>query len=301
MGIKAVLFVLGSILFNFTEAYTCQYLDDAPVIEASIPSLQHTLKFLNVDATVYRHTLSEGSLPRLRILQYSSTPIIDVSSSGNEVIISTEGSLCKSGGYLSRATSSSLFITSILLASASNHFRNVGWFAMMSMGILAFKTDTVDAADADECTPTMQVVLEAPPYYLGSVDECLAEVENAGHCPDPFPTFEACSDPSPSCKLAVVGAGTSGLYTAMRLVEEEKFSAEDICIFEATERVGGRIYSLRGFGPDNDITVDAGGYRTWREFTVSHIDLLNSCLSYLRQFVLIFLFVSKANHSCSDY
>lgn len=270
MGVKTVLFALGVLLCKVSEAYTCQYLDNAPVIEASIPSLQHTLKFLNIDATVYRHTLAEGSLPRLRILQYSSTPVIDVISSGSEVVISMEGDSCKSGGYLSKAPSSSIFVTGLLLASASTHFRNLGVTAMMSLGLLAFKMDTVEAAETDKCTPSMSVVLEAPPYYLGSVDECLAEVSNAGHCPEPFPTFKTCSDPSPSCKLAVVGAGTGGLYTAMRLVEENKFDAEDVCIFEATERVGGRIYSLRGFGPENDITVDAGGYRTWPEFTVSN-------------------------------
>jgi hypothetical protein len=118
------------------------------------------------------------------------------------------------------------------------------------------------------CTPFVEMVLEAPPYYLGSVDACLAEVENPNHCPLPFPDFAESSDPHPECKLAVIGAGTGGLYTAMRLVEANKISGTDICIFEATDRVGGRLYSLRGFGPENDISVDAGGYRTWPQFTV---------------------------------
>eukprot|EP00980_Cylindrotheca_fusiformis_P029065 scaffold22713_cov139-Cylindrotheca_fusiformis.AAC.2 len=265
MSIKTALFLFGSLLFQISEAYSCEYINDAPIIEAPVPSLQHKLKFLNVDATVYRHTLSEGELPRLRFLQYSSTPIID--STGNEVVISADGHTCnqKSEGFLSKATSSSFLVTGLLAATASNQFRSLGMVAMMSMGLLAFKTDPVEAVD--DCTPSMQVVLEAPPYYLGSVDECLDEVENKNHCPEPFPEFEACSDPTPSCKLAVVGAGTGGLYTAMRLVDEGKYSGEDICIFEATERVGGRLYSLRGFGPENDISVDAGGYRTWPEYT----------------------------------
>ena len=122
----------------------------------------------------------------------------------------------------------------------------------------------VAAADSTtDCTNAVELSIEAPPYYMGSVDECLAEVENVDHCPDPFPTFATCSDPAPSCKLAVVGAGAGGLYSAMRLIEEGKFAANDVCVFEATERVGGRIYSLRGFGPENDLTVDAGAYRTW--------------------------------------
>jgi len=117
------------------------------------------------------------------------------------------------------------------------------------------------------CTPAMEIVIEAPPYYLGSVTECLAEVENPDHCPTEFPTFPTCTDHNPSCQLAVVGAGTGGLYTALRLVDENKVDGKDVCIFEATERVGGRLYSLRGFGPSNKITVDAGGYRTWPEYT----------------------------------
>ena len=46
------------------------------------------------------------------------------------------------------------------------------------------------------------------------------------------------------------------------MVDEGKVDASDICIFEMTERVGGRIFSLRGLGPDGDLSLDAGGYRT---------------------------------------
>ena len=127
------------------------------------------------------------------------------------------------------------------------------------------------AEASTSCTPSMEIVIEAPPYYLESVAECLAEVENPDHCPSDFPSFPTCTDHNPSCKLAVVGAGTGGLYTALRLVDENKFEGKDLCIFEATERVGGRLYSLRGFGPNNKITVDAGGYRTWPEHTVSFV------------------------------
>jgi hypothetical protein len=144
------------------------------------------------------------------------------------------------------------------------------------------------------CTPMLEVVLEAPPYYMGSVAECYAEVDNPDHCPEDFPEFPVCSDPNPTCKLAVVGAGTGGLYTAMRLVEEGVFEAKDVCVFEATERVGGRIYSLRGFGPENDITVDAGAYRTWPDFTVS-----------FRSFMCIYIFCAPftifSQHICSEF
>lgn len=51
------------------------------------------------------------------------------------------------------------------------------------------------------------------------------------------------------------------------MVDEGKIDASEVCVFEMTERVGGRLFSLRGLGPDGDLTVDAGGYRTWPEFT----------------------------------
>lgn len=59
--------------------------------------------------------------------------------------------------------------------------------------------------------------------------------------------------------MAVIGAGTGGLYFAMRLIEAGKVNGSDVCIFESTDRVGGRIYSLRGLGPKKDLSVDAGG------------------------------------------
>jgi monoamine oxidase len=46
------------------------------------------------------------------------------------------------------------------------------------------------------------------------------------------------------------------------MVDEKKVLGSDVCVFEMTERVGGRLMSLRGLGPESDLTVDAGGYRT---------------------------------------
>lgn len=51
------------------------------------------------------------------------------------------------------------------------------------------------------------------------------------------------------------------------MVDEGKVAASDVCVFEMTERVGGRLMSLRGLGPEDDLVVDAGGYRTWPKFT----------------------------------
>lgn len=245
-----------------------------PVIEEVIPRFQHNLKFINVQATVYRHALSTGSLPTIKILQYSATPLIKIDSDSNEILITTEETGCvlnDSAAYTVKtgATAALIIATSLFLTSGHGFYSSnamisflAGSYAMLNMENVALAADT-------SCTPAMEVVIEAPPYYLGSVAECKAEVENSGHCPDDFPTFATCSGYNPSCGVAVVGAGTGGLYTAMRLVDENKIKASDVCIFEATERVGGRLYSLRGFGPDHKLTVDAGGYRTWPEYTVS--------------------------------
>ena len=106
-------------------------------------------------------------------------------------------------------------------------------------------------------------------YYAGARAACLAEVPDALHCPDEFPTWTEDGAEEPDCALAVVGAGAGGLYAAWRLVEAGTYAASDVCVFEATERVGGRTYSVR-YGA-LDLAVDAGAYRTWPEYTpVTH-------------------------------
>ncbi|KAJ8613021.1 hypothetical protein CTAYLR_004044 [Chrysophaeum taylorii] len=105
--------------------------------------------------------------------------------------------------------------------------------------------------------------------YQGTREACLNEVVDTSHCPDAFPVFPEAAVANPTCSLAIVGAGTGGLYMGMRLVDEGIVAAADVCIFDATERVGGRAYSLRYSGLN--LVVDAGAYRTWPEFTpVTH-------------------------------
>lgn len=247
-----------------------------PVIEELIPRFRHTLKFFNVDATVYRHALTTGSLPKIKILKYSGTPLIEINSDKNEVLISTDGTNCfGDNSAASPGKKSTLFTmtvaASVLLTSGYGSSPQSSILSFLAGSLVMLNMNNVASAADASCTPAMEIVIEAPPYYMGSVAECKAEVEDPTHCPNDFPDFPTCSGYSPSCSVAVVGAGTGGLYTAMRLVDEDKVSASDVCIFEATERVGGRLYSLRGFGPDNNITVDAGGYRTWPEYTVSFV------------------------------
>ena len=192
-------------------------------------------------------------------MRYSSPPIIEIDTHSNEIHVSIDRKCLDSSSAFTSNKSSYFTIeiaTALLLATSGT----VSAPAAL-LTFLALKTNIAVLALDSDCMPTMDIVLEAPPYYLGSVDECRAEVENQEHCPNDFPAFPICSDPSPSCKLAIVGAGTGGLYSAMRLLDEGVYNGSDICVFEATERVGGRLYSLRGFGPDGDLTVDAGGYR----------------------------------------
>jgi hypothetical protein len=73
-------------------------------------------------------------------------------------------------------------------------------------------------AQDESCMPSVEVMVEAPAAYRGAVETCLAEVTDQSQCPLPFPTFPTCSTPSPTCGVAVVGAGAGGLYTALRYV-----------------------------------------------------------------------------------
>jgi len=61
------------------------------------------------------------------------------------------------------------------------------------------------------------------------------------------------------CEVVVVGGGPGGVYSAYRILETN--SSINVCLMEATHRVGGRIYSVRGLGPDSDLTLDMGAYR----------------------------------------
>lgn len=263
---SSLVFLCLSNRFRRVDAnQSCSFISNAPIVEEEIPSFQYNLKFLNVDATVYRH-VNSGSKPKIKVLRYSSAPLIDVNINSKEIIVSSADSDCldHSGISLKKRNTSkfSIFTTAAATAIIFGHGTN----AFSTCTILLLGLTMADAKQMS-CTPAMEIVIEAPPYYLGSVAECVAEVTDPNHCPSDFPTFPTCADHNPSCQVAVVGAGTGGLYTAMRLVDENKMDAKDICIFEATERVGGRLYSLRGFGPNKKITVDAGGYRSWPEYT----------------------------------
>jgi len=65
------------------------------------------------------------------------------------------------------------------------------------------------------------------------------------------------------CDLTVVGGGPGGIYFAWRLLTSEAAgpAAGSVCLFERSGRFGGRIFSLRNQGPEEDLVVDLGAYR----------------------------------------
>lgn len=63
-----------------------------------------------------------------------------------------------------------------------------------------------------------------------------------------------------SCDHAIVGGGWAGVYTAYRLALE---SQENLCLFEGSDRIGGRTYSHSVYAGKRQekFTLDVGAYR----------------------------------------
>src|ERR1041385_72855 len=70
------------------------------------------------------------------------------------------------------------------------------------------------------------------------------------------PVFRASAKGPQAAKVVIVGAGTAGLVCAYRL-QENGIAAR---VFEASTRPGGRMFTLRNFFPDNQITELGGEY-----------------------------------------
>jgi len=64
------------------------------------------------------------------------------------------------------------------------------------------------------------------------------------------------------CSVSIVGGGVGGLHTAFRLINSSKYQPQNVCVFEASSRVGGRAFSVRGATPIPDtIDIGAHGYK----------------------------------------
>ena len=70
------------------------------------------------------------------------------------------------------------------------------------------------------------------------------------------PIFPKTARGAQAPKVVIVGAGTAGLVCAYRL-QQRGISAR---VLEASTRVGGRMFSLRNFFPDNQLTELGGEY-----------------------------------------
>lgn len=70
------------------------------------------------------------------------------------------------------------------------------------------------------------------------------------------PIFTPRSWAAPATNVVIVGAGTAGLTCAYRLQQRGVIAR----VIEASTRVGGRMFSLRNFFPDNQLTELGGEY-----------------------------------------
>ena len=264
-------------------------LDETSPIELSLPKtvITHALKdlpieFQGVHPLVIRKEIDYGQSPKVIVSRYSGDAPPEIEFDEITETVTIKSASCAGGdltnGGASGASSSCnkgskhyLFSTLVATAGAAAAAMNENTrplATLLAAGAVGGGGFFGVHAQADQCMPVVQVIVEAPAAYRGAVETCLAEINDPDICPDQFPQFPTCDDPEPMCKIAVVGAGAGGLYTALRMVDTGLVDAADVCIFEQTERVGGRLVSLRGLGPNGDMTIDAGGYRT-----------VSSCLS----------------------
>ncbi|GAA4160243.1 hypothetical protein GCM10022217_24000 [Chryseobacterium ginsenosidimutans] len=65
--------------------------------------------------------------------------------------------------------------------------------------------------------------------------------------------------PDLKIEVAIIGAGTSGLYTAYRLVTDKKFTTSDVQIFDMNNKLGGRLESV--VMPGMNFWGELGGMR----------------------------------------
>ncbi|CAM9336613.1 unnamed protein product [Ascophyllum nodosum] len=76
-------------------------------------------------------------------------------------------------------------------------------------------------------------------------------------------------DPDKCDSLVVAGAGPGGLYSAWRMIEAGLVDPKHTCIFEQTQRIGGRMRSVRGDELPTElvdigsVALDVAAYRAW--------------------------------------
>jgi hypothetical protein len=195
---------------------------DLPAKALSVPIVDLPLKFQGIHPIVTRRDVPYGSSPKLIVQRYSAAPDIVYDEMMQSIVITS-------------ASCSSEVASSTSSAMGNRRFPSSRWMAMAAatcfVGMLDERLRPSAAALAlsvgfsgvhgvrvlqEACMPTVEVIVEAPLAYQGAVATCQAEIKDPIVCPNPFPSYATCSNPAPTCSVAVVGAGAGGLYTALR-------------------------------------------------------------------------------------
>jgi hypothetical protein len=83
----------------------------------------------------------------------------------------------------------------------------------------------------------------------------------------PFASLAAPSLPPAHCAWVSVGGGWAGIYSAWRVaVDAKTVSPSEVCVFEASERLGGRTFTVRSDDTPSyplleGLNIDVGAYR----------------------------------------
>jgi hypothetical protein len=231
MKISIILLVLGHAL---AAAETmCPFLasDSAPPIEFNLPLdalsspiIDLPVKFQGIHPIITRRDVPYGSTPKVIIQRYSAAPDITYDDTTKSVIITSAACSSSTESSTSSAVSTSRFpstrwmamaLATCLVGMMDERLRPSAAAMVLSIGFTGVQALRVLQ---EVCMPTAEVIVEAPSAYQGAVATCQAEVKDPIVCPDPFPTFQTCSDPAPKCGVVVVGGGAGGLYSALRYV-----------------------------------------------------------------------------------
>jgi hypothetical protein len=225
------------------ETEACPFLpaEQSPAIEVPLPAstlmlydpttFQLPIKFQGVHPFVIRKTVPFGSIPKVTIERYSSTPTVTYDESEGMVMVSSEACSAtqdesekesetdsEAGSQtVSGATSWSKFSWMAPMALAGSAFfgNDATVLGVASMAVVASALPGANAADVI-CLPSVKIVVEAPAAHMDAVEACWKTINDTTICPQPFPTFDTCEDVAPTCSVVVVGAAAGGLYSALR-------------------------------------------------------------------------------------
>lgn len=219
---SVLLSVALAALTRAADDVACPYLPlkSAPPIEFSLPpSLLKdfskdfpSFSFEGVTHTITRKTIAHGSPPKITIERYSATPSIAYDEVLDTVIVRSQecSDTAPSGVAASYSYPWMGLATAATLLGYPQDILSVASF------MVATFLPSIMAQEV-QCLPSVKIVVETPAGTKDAIEACWNDIKNPlGICPDPFPTFDTCSEATPSCTVAVVGAAAGGLYAATR-------------------------------------------------------------------------------------